>query len=269
MNKKNLVIMLLAFIAIIIVVNGCKSNDPVLAKTSYVLGVKDVLGVTGTATFTETSNTTVTIDIVLTGAPAGTHPAELCMNSAVENGIAVINLNSIDATGKSSTTVSNMTYKELIAYDGCIKVYRTSKETKEILAIGDIGGNVITATKTTYTLQKVGTFGVSGTALFEKRTNGNTLVTITLTGTISGEVYPASINIGSITTVGGGDVKKTLNPVNGSTRISYTNIRSLDNSFEIKYDDWLVYVGYINIYQNSPLFFNIICQGDIGKNITL
>lgn len=261
--------MLIAFIAIIIVVNSCKSDDPVPAKTSYVLGVKDVLGVTGTATFTETSNTTATIDIVLTGAPSGTHPAELCMNSAVENGIAVISLNPVDATGKSSTTVTNMTYKELLAYDGCIKVYRTSKETKEILAIGDIGGNVITTTKKTYTLQKVGSFGVSGTALFEKRTNGNSLLTISLNGTIADEVYPATINIGSVSTVGGGYVMKTLNPVNGSTGKSYTNIKMLDSNTSISYENWLVYVGYINIYQKELFLSNIICQGDIGKNVTL
>ena len=95
-------------------------------------------------------------------------------------------LNPVDATGKSSTSVPTMTYTQLIAYDGFIKVVKSDAEPGVILAQGDIGGNVITTTHIIYTLDTIGTFGVSGTALFEKRVNGNTLVTITLAGTISG-----------------------------------------------------------------------------------
>ena len=53
-------------------------------------------------------------------------------------------------------------------------------------------------------MSTVGVFGVSGTALFEQRKNGNTFVTISLTGLIPGEFYPASINLSSVATVGGG-----------------------------------------------------------------
>lgn len=267
MKKGNFVILFIVLITLAFTVSSCKEDDPVAAQTSYALAVKDVLGVSGTATFIETSNTTTTINIVLTGAPSGTHPAELSIGSAVENGKAAYVLNPVDGTGKSSTVV-NSSYKELVEYDGSIKVYKSSLEPTIILAMGDIGGNVMTTTKKSYTLQKVGLYGVSGTALFEKRTNGNTLLTITLTGTISGELYPATINIGSVSTVGGGDIKMTLNKVDGSTGKSYTNIRTLDSNTPIKYEDWLVYVGYINIYQNTASFFNIICQGDIGKNVT-
>ena len=257
MKKENLVILLVLFIVLAFTLSSCKKDDPVAAQTTYALAVKDELGVSGTATFIETSNTTTTINIVLNGSPSGTHPAELSIGSAVENGKAAFVLNPVDGTGKSSTVV-NSPYKDLIEYDGSIKVTKSSLEPTIILAIGDIGGNVLTTTKKSYTLQKVGTFGVSGTALFEKRTNGNTLLTISLTGTISGEVYPATINIGSVSTVGGGDTKMTLNEVDGSTGKSYTNIKKLDSNTPIKYEDWLVYVGYINIYQKAPLFVNIL-----------
>ena len=248
---------------------SCKGDDPVVLnaeKTTYNLQVQDVLGVTGTVSFTETSSSTATIDISLSGAPSGMHPAELCMNSAVEGGTAVIVLNPVDETGKSSTTVTAMTYKQLVAYDGFIQVHKSSTEHNVILAVADIGGNVMTTTNKSYALLAVDTYGVSGNALFEKRTNGNTLVTITLTGTIAGEYYPASINVGSIATVGGGDAKKTLNVINGSTGKSYTNIRILNNMIPINYDNWLVYDGYINIYQTSILYANIICHGNIGSN---
>ena len=258
----------MTLLSIIFVGTSCKSNEPVVppAETSYVLKIKDVLGVTGTVTFIETSTTSATIEIELTGAPAGTHPAELCMNSAIEGGTAVVVLNPVDETGKSSTLVTSMTYKELIAYNGFVQVHKSSAEPNVILAIGDIGGNKITTTNKTYVLTAVGNFGVTGTALFEKRANGNTLLTITLSGTISGESYPAEINVGSIATVGGGYKTKSLNPVNGTTGKSYTNIKALDNNLAITYDNWLVYVGYINIYQNSAAYENIICHGDIGAN---
>lgn len=251
--------------AVIFMAGGCGKDDAPNQNKSYDLGVKDVLGVSGKVTFTETSATSTTIDIMLNNAPSGTHPANLHMYSAVEEGTVVQVLNPVDASGKSSTVV-NMTYTQLIAYDGCIKVLKSSAEPTTILAQGDIGGNVMTTTNKSYVLSTVGVYGVSGTALFEKRENGNTLVTISLTGTIPGESYPATINLGSIASVDDGTIRKTLSNVNGTTGKSYTNIRKLDSGTEITYENWLVYVGYINIYQTSIVRANIISQGNIGTN---
>jgi hypothetical protein len=248
---------------------GCKKDNPTTPparQTSYNLKAKDVLGVTGIVTFTETSNTTTTVSITLTGAPSGIHPAEICMNSAIEGGAVSIALNSVDATGHGSTAITAMTYSQLVVYDGFLKVLKSAAEPGVILAQGDIGGNVITSTNTTYILDTIGTFGVSGTALFEKRVNGNTLVTISLIGAIVGDVYPATINLGSIASIGGGPVVKVLNNVDGTTGKSYTNIRKLDSGTVITYDNWLVYDGYINIYQTAVSPGNIICHGNIGSN---
>ena len=248
---------------------GCTKDNttpPPARQSSCNLKAKDVLGVTGTVTFTETSNTITTISITLTGAPSGTHPAEICMNSAIEGGAVSIALNPVDATGHSSTAITIMTYSQLVAYDGFLRVLKSVAEPGVILAQGDIGGNVITSTNKTYILDTIGTFGVSGTALFEKRVNGNTLVTISLNGTIGGDVYPATINLGSTASVGGGPVVKVLNNVNGTTGKSYTNIRNLESGINITYDNWLVYDGYINIYQTAAVPGNIICHGNIGSN---
>lgn len=252
--------------AILLVAGGCKKDDAPAQTTSYDLMVKDVLGVSGKVTFTESSSTSAIIDIVLVNAPAGTHPANLYMNSSVENGAVVIALNPVDASGKSSTKVTTMSYSTLIAYDGYIKVLSSAAEPDVILAQGDIGGNVITTTNKSYVLSLVGTFGVSGTALFEKRMNGNTLLTISLTGTIPGETYPATINLGSVSSVGGGPVVKLLSNVNGTNGKSYSNIQKLDGGTSITFENWLVYDGYLNIYQTSAAMENIICQGNIGSN---
>lgn len=267
MNIRNLkiVITMVAVTALITIV-GCEKDDQLGSKTSYNLKGQDVLGVSGTATFTETGSNTTTIDLVLSGAPDGTHPAELCMNTVAEGGAVVVTLNPVDNTGKSSTKVTSITYNQLIAYDGFIKVMKSTVEPLVILAQGDIGGNVITETNITYALDTIQPFGVFGTALFEKRENGNTLLTISLSGTISGETYPATINLSSISTIGGGPVTKTLNNVNGATGKSYTTLRKLDSGLNITYDNWLVYNGYINIYQTLPEFQNIISHGNIGSN---
>ena len=265
-RKLNTVLTIFIAVLALTTMGGCEKDDFNGSETSYDLKVEDVLGVTGTATFIETSVNSATIDLVLSGAPSGIHPAELSMNSTAEGGSVVVSLNPVDETGKSSTKVTSMTYNQLIAYDGHIKIMKSTSEPLVILAQGDIGGNALTNTNVTYMLDTIKAYGVSGTALFEKRVNGNTLLTISLTGTIAGNYFPASINLSSISTIGGGPVVKVLSNVNGTTGKSYTNIVKLDNGMDITYANLLEYDGYINIYQTEIGFNNIISQGNIGSN---
>jgi len=269
MFKTRKVFTILTMVAMVILLMpgiGCKKDEIPANKTEYNLMVKDELGVTGIATFIETSSTATTIEVKLYGAPSGSHPAVLCMNSAVEGGDVVVTLNPVEGNGTSSTKVSTITYAQLNTYDGFIKVMKSSSEPQVILAMGDIGGNVLTSTNITYSLDTIGAFGVSGNVLFQERVNGNTLVTITLAGAIAGQSYPATINLGSIASVGGGPVVKVLSDVNGTTGKSFTNIRRLDSGINITYQNWLVYDGYINIYQTVAALDHIICHGDIGSN---
>lgn len=263
---KNL--MIISAIFLMLLGSSCKNDEVILPaeKTTYNLKVKDMLGVTGTITFTETSLTAVTIDIELTGAPVGTHPAEICANTAIEGGTTAVVLNPVGTNGKSTTLTSTMTYKQLIAYDGFAQVHLSNFEPNQIIAIGDIGGNIVTETTISYPLSTVSSFGITGTALFEKRLNGNTLVTLTMNGLLPNNFYPATINVGSIGTIGGGGIKKTLQNVDGNTGKSYTNIRSLNSDIAITYDNWLVYVGYINVYNSEAIYSNIISHGNIGAN---
>jgi hypothetical protein len=264
-GKLNIVFTMVVAVIALVTIGGCEKDDEFGSKTSYDLEVQDVLGVTGTATFIETGSNSVTIELVLVGAPSGIHPAELLTNTVAEGGTVVVSLNPVDQTGKSSTEVTSIAYNQLIAYDGFIRVLKSSLDTV-ILAQGDIGGNVITENNITYSLDTIGAFDVSGTAKFEERKNGNALVTLDLDGTIAGEFYPATINLSSISTIGGGPVVKTLSNVNGTTGKSYTTIRKLNNDLNITYANWLVYDGYINVYQTAVDFENIISQGNIGSN---
>ena len=259
----------LLLILLVMATSGCK-KDAVARKTVYQLTVKDQLGISGTVTFTETSNAVTTIDIALVGGDATNHPAFIQLNSAVEGGLVAVTLSPV-VSGKSTTQVSSLdngsaiNYAQLIVFNGYINVDESSTNLATIIAQCDIGGNVITTTNKTYTLSAVGASGVSGTALFQKRNNGNTLVSIVITGGLSGASYPATINIGSVSTVGGGPVVKTLNTIDGTSEKSYTNISKLDDGTSISYDNLMVYDGYLAVYQTIAQT-TVLCEGNIGTH---
>ena len=271
MTTKNKIFITIAAlgISLTLLIGGCKKDSAPTVKTTYTLAVKDQLGVSGTVTFTQLNSATTVIDIVLTGADATSHPAHIHSNSAVEGGAIAVSLNAV-VGGKSTTTVTmldngtTVDYAQLIAFDGYVNVHESSTNLTTIIAQGDIGGNALTSTSKTYTLDTVGAFGVSGTALFSKRVNGNTLVSIAVTGAIAGNTYPTAIHLGSVTTVGGGPVTKTLNMVDGTGK-SLSNIRTLDDGTPATYDNLLVYDGYLAILQ-SALTPVTICQGNIGTH---
>ncbi len=106
---------MLTVIIFLVAASGCNKDDDFNGRqATYVLQVKDVLGVTA---------------------------AELRMNSAVEGGAVVITLDPVDANGKSSTAEKSISYDQLIVYDGFIQVLKSSSEPDVILVQGDIGSN--------------------------------------------------------------------------------------------------------------------------------
>ena len=279
-TKKNFIAKFAAFAMIAMVtLASCKKDkttevtpDPVVTpdalKTTYTLNVKDVLGVTGTVTFAEVSSgsTNSVVTIKLVGAPASTHPAHIHMNSAIETGGIAYALTDVDAAGNSSTILP-ISYGGLIAFDGYVNVHLDAATLGTIVAQGDIGGNVFTGNTKSYTLLQDSTTGISGVAKFDQRKNGNTLVTVDLTsgGILPGGMYPAQINLGSVTTIGSPVVRRTLNPVNGTSRLSITNVRTLNDGAAITYDNWLVYDGFLSVHDAANVS-NIIALGNIGAH---
>ncbi len=272
--KKRIMTKAIAFAMVLTVaVAGCKKKDDVtptpnpLTK-SYTLKSKDVLGVSGTVTIAEKSSgsSESVVTVSLTGAPAGTHPAHIHMNSAIETGAVMYGLTSIEGSGSSSTTLS-VSYNTLTNYDGYVNVHLDAATLGTIIAQTDIGGNEITSSSHNYVLDQDSTSGVSGIAKFEKRKNGNSLVTIDLSsgGALPAGMYPAHINLGSVTTIGVPELKKTLNAVDGATRMSMTNVRTLNDGTAITYDNWLAYDGFVTIH-NATDSTDVIAKGNIGAH---
>lgn len=270
-NAKSIILSAGVAFAVLMTAGCTKDETPEPNTTMYDMQVKDQLGITGTVTFTETSSTVTTIEIELTGADSENHPSHIHLNSAVEGGGIAISLNPV-VNGFSSTQVtmfddnSPVNYSQLIVYNGYLNVHQSSSDLGTIIGQTDIGGNALTSASKSYDLNVENASGVSGTALFQKRKNGKTLVSISLTGTISGGTHPAIIHIGSVGTVGGGPTVKTLNPVDGVTGKSYTNLLVLDDQTPVTYENMMVYDGYLAIHQSELLMGSVLCQGNIGAN---
>ncbi|HET8808693.1 MAG TPA: CHRD domain-containing protein [Flavobacteriaceae bacterium] len=248
-------------------------NELTGESKTYDLHEVDVPGVTGTATFEKRKNgtTLATLQVEPTNDD-DMHPAHIHANTAVETGAIVLTFNPIDgATGKSYTNIetlddeTSISYDDLMNFDGYLNVHLSANDLGTLVAQSDIGQNELTGETETYALDPVSNPNISGNAVFAARANGETLVTITLEGTVDGDTHPAHIHSGSVAEPG--DIAITLNNVDGETGISATNVSELDADGAINYDALIEYDGYLNVHL-SPIDLDIlVAQGNIGANV--
>ena len=121
----------------------------------------------------------------------------------------------------------------------------------------------LTGEKIDYALMAFDGSGISGTATFEEREDHSAKVTISLSGTTSGNSHPAHIHLN--TAAEGGDIAINLTNIDGTTGMSVTEISSMNNGAAITYDALLAFDGYINVH-HSTADLSIVSQADIGQN---
>ena len=229
-------------------------------------------GISGTVAFAGRKNGNTLVTIVLVGTSDGnSHPTHIHNNSAAEGGGIAVDFNPVDgATGISKTNIKALndetaiTYAELLEFNGYVNVHLSSGDLGTLIAQGDIGGNALTGESEEYPLNSVSDPGISGTVTFAERKNGNTLVTIALTGTTAGDSHPAHIH--NNTAAEGGGIAIDFKPVDGATGISKTTIKALNDATEITYAELLDFNGYVNVHLSSGNLGTLIAQGDIGQN---
>ncbi|HEU5147663.1 MAG TPA: CHRD domain-containing protein [Chryseosolibacter sp.] len=225
--------------------------------------------VIGTTTFAKRKNGTTLVTVDLDGTQAGsTHPSHIHANYILQGGGIVIDLNPVDgATGIARTTVRELndgtaiTYDELIDFNGYVNVHAGPSFVAQV----DIGQNALTGDKEEYTLNELNGSGVSGTAVFEKRKNGNTIITLSLQGTVEGGDHPAHIHANDAAT--GGGIVLDLDNVSGLTGKSVTNVNALKDATPVTYDELINYNGHINVHQSPTNLATRIAQGNIGSNV--
>lgn len=240
--------------------------------TVYTLNSVSNQAISGTATFARRENDETLITLDLDGTTAGgSHPAHIHMNSAAKGGGIVIDLNAVDgATGMSQTNIieqndgTAINYDDLLDFNGYINVHLSSTNLGTLIAQGDIGQNELTGEKETYTLNPVSDANISGTATFEERLNGQTLVTVSLTGTTAGVISPSHIHANSAAQ--GGGIMIDLTSVDGTTGKAISNVSQLNSGTAITYDELINYNGYLNVHLNASNPGTLIAQGDIGQN---
>lgn len=248
-------------------------EDPTTGKNiTYILNPVAVENISGEAKFIENKDNSVTIELELINTPAGgQHPAHIHYNNAAEGGGIALTLGAVDGTtGKLSTTVSALNdgtvinYDDLLAFNGYINVHLSADDLSTIVGQGDIGVNSLTGTSKSYDLMEKAVPGIQGTVTFFERLSGEALSVIELTNTPENGVHPAHIH--NNTAVEGGGIAFSFNPVDGTTGMSKTNIKQLDNGDAIGYNDLLDFDGYINVHLSADDLGTIVAQGDIGQN---
>lgn len=252
----------------------------------YTLNERAVEGINGTATFWELEDGSAFVRLRLDGTPEdGTHPAHIHVNSAAEGGGIAISLSPVSGSSGQSFTFVEMfdegspdragepvTYDELLEYDGYINVHLSPEDLATIVAQGDIGGNELTGEAAEYSLASTDeATDVNGTVTFRERQNGNTLVEINVDNTVAGMEHPAHIHEGE--TGSGGGIAISLNPVDGDSGMSTTNVRAFDGADmemnagdPVSYSELLEYNGYVNVHLSPEDLATIVASGNIGAN---
>lgn len=116
----------------------------------YALNEVDGSGISGEVRFEKRKNGKALVTIAVTGTTAGAdHPAHIHVgNVASGGGAIVLDLkNVIGATGLSATSANalkdgtEISYDELVAFDGHVNVHKSAAELAILVAQGDIGSN--------------------------------------------------------------------------------------------------------------------------------
>lgn len=121
----------------------------------------------------------------------------------------------------------------------------------------------LTGQRESYTLSSVTNSGVSGTATFAERDDGQILVTLELAGLQAGSMHPAHIHANAAAE--GGSIVLSLEAVDGSTGKSETVVDALDNGTTISYETLIGFDGHVNVHM-SPADLTVIASADIGEN---
>ncbi|MEM8894035.1 MAG: CHRD domain-containing protein [Bacteroidota bacterium] len=229
-------------------------------------------GITGLVTFFKRKSGFSLVVVEVQGTSTGAlHPIHIHDNSAIERGPIAVDLTHVDgALGFSETTViqsnqgDEITYEELIDYDGYVAIHESDQNLANIISLSDIGQNTLTGRTKSYSLDAVNESGISGLLTFRERKNLTTLVDIAMDGTTAGVTYPFNIHNENI--IDGGVVTITLSSVDGTTGVGFSNIRETNGAQAITYDELLVAEFHVNLYEETAQLVNLRAQGDIGGN---
>jgi len=259
-------------LAVILAQGDIGSNQFTGESKTYDLDERAVEGISGNIVFRERKNGNALAEINIDGTPdGGVHPAHIHMNSAAESGGILLSLTPVDgSTGKSETEIrsaddgSAFDYTDVLTANAYVNVHLSATELGTIVAQGDIGSNELTGEEETFELGEKDVPGISGEVTFAERNDGTVLATIRLDGTPDGGMHPAHIHDNDAAT--GGPIAVSFNPVNGTTGLSMTSLRMLDDGSALNFQSLEIFDGYVNVHLSAAELSTIVAQGNIGIN---
>mgnify|MGYP000368125652 CR=1 FL=1 len=132
------------------------------------------------------------------------------------------------------------------------------------ILVFDSGNPSLTGDEDKCDLNEVDVNGISGDITFAERKDGTILATIELDGTPDGVMHPAHIHRNNAATTG--PIAVSFTPVDGTTGMSVTSVRALDDGTAINYQALEIFDGYVNVHMSAADLATIVAQGNIGIN---
>lgn len=241
--------------------SSCKKNDSSPAPRTKTYNIQTYPGysVSGTATFTEVLNKdSVKIDVKLSGSSVTNvtlFPVLIRQGTSLENGPLQFNVGNLDGNIKELQNELNISFDDLLNFNGSIDVYRNTTDTNSVIAQGEIGANEIFTSYNMY--DPLNTTQMNGQFRIYKRSTGAYLVIgldtskIQTNGVIAS--HPARVYKAD------GTRDFDLSDVSGTSGISSTNIT------DHTYDDLVHYSGMVKVLLSQDMQDVTISQGPFKK----
>lgn len=125
--------------------------------------------------------------------------------------------------------------------------------------------DILTGRSETYTLYQASENNIEGTVTFSELKTGYTQVSLQITPTNKGLLHPVHIHFSAIDK--NGAIAVVLNPVDGETGISITELIELENTNTILYKDLIALDASLKIHLSAtqPDYSTILVGGNIGS----
>ena len=268
---KNLIFLMLISSFVLI---GCNVDNTLMTdnEISYELYESAQSGIDGEIKFIELKNGKIQAEINLDNTMNGTSmPASIHSKSTLYAEDRIIALDPIDGATGSSVTIfdrsdmgKRITFNDLINMDAHVKVYENMSNTNSVVSEGDIGKNKLTGDRKSYQLQEFIGSDFVGSVFLEKRKSGFTKITVKLDEAQEGVFYPTHIHYNS--SAEDGSIWIDLNPIDGNTGVSISDIRTSLLGTEIDFETLVTSSAHIKVHHSIDELGVIIAQCDIGAN---
>lgn len=241
--------------------SACQKNDssPNPRTKTYTIQTYPGFDVKGTATFTEILNTdSVKLDVKLQGSSVtnvSLFPVLIREGTSLENGPLKFEIGNLDGSVGTLEKDLNISFSDLLNFDGSLDVYRNTTDTNSVIAQGEIGANEVFTSYNMY--DPLNTTQMNGQFRIYKRSTGAYLVVGLDTSLLNTndviDSHPARVYKAD------GTRDFDLSDVSGTSGISSTNIT------DHTYDDLIHYDGSIKVLLSQDIQDVTISQGQFKK----